>query len=81
MALAFPQTLGVHQLPSPQMSEFCSSKPPSVHANHSTINNDPQITQKKKQPSKNFFFHCNSTLMLGMMDGKLGFNKGKFVGL
>ena len=74
MALAFSQTLGVHQLPSPQMSEFDSSKPPSIHANHSTINNDPQRCTK-------YFFHCNSSLMLGMMDGKLGFNKGKFVGL
>ena len=36
---------------------------------------------KSKQPSTKIFFHCNSSLMLGMMDGKLGFNKGKFVGL
>ena len=41
------------------------------------INKEP----KNKQPSTKIFFHCNSSLMLGMMDGKLGFNKGKFVGL
>ena len=36
---------------------------------------------KNKQQSTKKNFHCNSSLMLGMMDGKLRFNKGKFVGL
>ena len=59
---------------------FDSSKPPSIHANHSTINNDPQRTQKQTTKHKKNF-HCNSSLMLGMMDGKLGIKNVKFVGL
>ena len=35
---------------------------------------------KNKQPSTICFFHCNFSLMVGMMDGKLGFKNGKFVG-
>ena len=37
-------------------------------------------TQKQTTNHKKFF-HGNSSLMLGMMDGNLGFNNGKFVGL
>ena len=81
MALAFSQILGVHQLPSPQMSEFLILQNllqyMQITPQSTMIHKEP----KNKQPSTKIFFHCNSSLMLGMMDGKLGFNKGKFVGL